>query len=395
MTARRQLRTALPFDNHRSTPLPLVSEFATALDRSGVVDYLWLWDELSGWFPRSLWTAEHTPAADHVEPNSTYDPFVQAAFALAKNPSTNVRLSTDAIRSGPAELLRRVLTVAGATSGEVVLAVGAGELRQTKPFGHKRSEGLKRLEDTFVLVRKLLDESVPFSHAGNIWHYENATLGTAMPARRPAFWALGGGPKLLDIAARHADGFEAMTPSAITTPEAFGATVRAVSERVEAYGRDPDSFGFGIWLLCVMHEDPAIVDRVLENPLTRYFAGMFGRLDQQQWLAEGFTPIMPEGWHYATRWSPFEQSEAEVADIVRRVPLEMARRSYHCGSPSELASLSRAFVDAGADFIGILDLVPLVLGPAEAQQSMRRGIDLFTQLKGAGAVHQLNKVAYE
>jgi phthiodiolone/phenolphthiodiolone dimycocerosates ketoreductase len=382
----RPLEAAIPFDNHRSTPLSLIGPFAQGLQDSGVVDYLWLWDELSGWFPGNLWRDENTPAAAFIDPDSTYDPFVQAAFALAANPSMSVRLSTDAIRSGPAELLRRVLTLAHGTEGRVVCAIGAGELRQTKPFGHKRSEGLKRLEDTFALIRKLLDEDEPFTHEGNFWHYKNATLGSTRPATRPEFWALGGGPTLLDIAARYADGFEAATPQAIVTPEAFADTVRSLREKVEGHGRDPDAFGFGIWLICVCHDDHEVIDQVLDNPLIRYFAGQFGRLDQSQWAEHGLTPVMPDGWHYAMKWAPFEQTDAEVMDIVSRTPKEMSRRSFHCGTPAELASLAKAFTDAGASFVGLLDMVPLALGPAEAEGSMRRGIEIFSTLKTGALV---------
>ena len=223
-----RVETGYPLDNHRTTPIPAFAQFARAVHDSPNIDYLWLWDELSGWFPGKLWTTENTPAADFIDGDSTYDPFVQAAIALAHNPDANIRLSTDAIRGGPAELLRKVLTLSNATSGNVVVAVGAGELRQTKPFGYKRTEGLQRLEDILQLVRRLYDEPQPWTQETNFWHLKNATIGKHRPEKRPEFWALGGGPVLLDIAARYADGFEAATPQAIQTPEEFSETVEAI-----------------------------------------------------------------------------------------------------------------------------------------------------------------------
>jgi phthiodiolone/phenolphthiodiolone dimycocerosates ketoreductase len=376
----RPVTFAYPFDNHRTTPLSMIGPFTDALHAGGI-DELWLWDELSGWFPGQLWRAENTPAAGVIDSNATYDPFVQAAFALAHNPSASVRLSTDAVRTQPAELLRRMLTLAHNTTGNVTLAIGAGELRQTKPFGYKRSEGLKRLEDVFVLLGQLYDATEPFNYEGNFWTYKNAFMGLARPEKRPEFWALGGGPILLDIAARYADGFEVASPQSTQTPEQFARVVAEMREKVAGYGRDPDAFGFGIWNLCVCHDDPDVIAQVIENPLIKYFGGQFGRLDTEQWKREGFTPVMPDGWHYAMKWAPFEQGDEEVQRIVDATSTEMSRRSYHVGTPDELAEINREFVKAGARFIGHLDMTPLVLGPADAQDSVRRAMQIAAAVK--------------
>lgn len=183
------LETGIPFDDHRSTPVSVIGPFADALEQNNV-DYLWLWDELSTWFPGNLWTPENTPAAGVIDCNALYDPFVEAAFAVAHNHKIGLRLSTDAVRTAPVELLRKVLSLQNATSGKVVVAMGAGELRQSKPFGFKRAEGLKRLEDNLVLIRKLYDAQEPISHEGHFWHYQNAFIGKHRPTVRPEFWAL-------------------------------------------------------------------------------------------------------------------------------------------------------------------------------------------------------------
>jgi phthiodiolone/phenolphthiodiolone dimycocerosates ketoreductase len=381
-----RVETGYPLDNHRTTPVPAFAQFARAVHDSPNIDYMWLWDELSGWFPGKLWTTENTPAADFIDGDSTYDPFVQAAIALAHNPDANIRLSTDAIRGGPAELLRKVLTLSNATSGNVVVAVGAGELRQTKPFGYKRTEGLQRLEDILQLVRRLYDEPQPWTQETNFWHLKNATIGKHRPEKRPEFWALGGGPVLLEIAARYADGFEAATPQAIQTPEEFSETVEAMRKKVKGYGRDPDAFGFGIWSLYVCHEDPEVIDRVLANPIVRYFAGQFGRLDQKRWLNEGETPVMPDGWHYAVKWAPFEQTDEEIQRIVDATPVSMSRKAYHVGTPKEMAKLHSEFVEAGAQFVGWLDMTPLALGPLEGPESLRRANEISGLIRQATGV---------
>jgi phthiodiolone/phenolphthiodiolone dimycocerosates ketoreductase len=380
----RPIEFAYPFDNHRTTPPGMTGAFADALMAAGI-DYLWLWDELSGWFPGELWTTENTPAAAFIDSNATHDPFVLGAFALAHNPKTNLRLSTDAVRSAPAELLRRILTLAHGTEGQVTLAIGAGELRQTKPFGYKRSQGLKRLEDVFSLIRQLIEAEEPITYEGHHWHYKNATMGHTLPERMPEFWALGGGPTLLDIAARYADGFEVASPQAFRTADEVADVVKEMRDKVEGYGRDPDEFGFGIWNICVCHDDPDVIDQVLDNPLVKYFAGQFGRLNAASWRDEGFEPVMPDDWHYAMKWAPFEQTQEEIDRIVSAVPREMARKAFHVGSPSELAELNKQFAQAGVTFFGQLDMTPLVLGPEDGPESLRRTAQISEALKSAVA----------
>jgi phthiodiolone/phenolphthiodiolone dimycocerosates ketoreductase len=381
----RNLETAIPFDHHRSTPVATVKPFVQGL-LAADVDYLWLFDEFSGWFPPDLWTAANTPAAPLMDPNSTYDPFVLGGYAAAHAPTMGLRLTTDAVRAAPAELLRKMMSLANATSGKTAIAIGAGDLRQAKPFGHKRSEGLARMEDLFRLMHLLYERDEPISFEGNHWIFENASLGTSRPQNRPEFWALGGGPRLLDIAARYADGLEAAVPQAIVTPERYADTVKLMRHKVEHVGRDPEAFGFGIWLICIIHEDDSVIDRIVDNPLMKYFAAQFGRFNTDDWTAEGEQSVMAPGYHYALHWQPSGQTSDEIGRITASVPHSMARKAFATGSPAEISSMLGAYRDAGANFVGIIDLAPLVLGPAAAQNSLQRAADMLRNLKSAGAL---------
>lgn len=370
----------MPFDDHRTTPLDALSPWVNALEEGGI-DQMWFWDEMSGWYPGDLWRPQNTPLAAVCDQNAIYDPFVIAANALGRSSKLSVRLTADSLRTGPVELLRKLYTMAAATQGRAICAIGAGEIRNIKPFGYRKSEGLSRLEDIMRLGRLLWDAEEPISFEGNHWHLENAFLGAARPERRPELWALGGGPRLIEIAAQYADGFELATPQVVPTPEALAAVVKHVRERVEFYGRDPDQFGFAIWLMGLTHDDPDEIDRVLDNPLLKYFAGTLGRLDQEQWRREGLEPVMPDGWHYALKWLPFNETSQQVAERITRVPKEMVRTSMHCGTPSEQAALCAEFVEAGASFVGLTDAYPVVAGPDAFEGSMRRTLEISTLLK--------------
>ena len=386
------VETAVLFTNNRMLNLQASAEYAAALTNLDAVDYFWTFDELSGWFPRSMWSTRVAPMAGVLDINATHDPFLQCAAAVTGNPHTPVRLTTDAVRARPAELVRAMSGLANSTTGRVVCAIGAGEQRQARPFGYKRSEGLARLEDVLRLHRLLLDADEPFDFNGNIWQFKNGYIGTPGP-RRPELWALGGGPKLIELATKYADGFETCTPLAIPNAELWAEQVRDVRARVEAAGRDPEAFGFGIWIAALIHDDPKVIDAALSNPLLSIFAAVLGRFNQRDWLREGLEPVMPAEWHYSMRLLPFDIPQTEAEDIIERVPRAMVEKSFVIGSPAQIADTAAAFVDAGATFVGIVDVFPLLADPAEGEAAFGRGVEACALLKQRDPRHVATRPA--
>lgn len=375
------VETAIPYGNNRNLPTSQIGPFAETMAQSGVVDAFWAWDELTSWFPKHLWTPEHTGFADVLPLHSTNDPFLLAAMAMQAQPSLGVHLSTDAVRARPAELVRTMMTIASASQRRPVLAIGAGELRQAKPFGYSRKEGLGRLEDILKLSRLLWERDEPFDFEGNFWTLRKACLGSVRPERRPEFWALGGGPKLLELAAQYADGFEINAPVGTLDPEHWAGQVKNMKDRVEAHGRDPEKFGFGVWFATFMHDDPDVLDRAFNNPLMKFFAPIFGRSSQSAWRREGLEPVMPLDYNYAVKFNPFELTEDEAQAIVDRVPAKMVEKALHVGTPKECANVARSYVESGATFVGLVDVLPLVLGPAEADAAGGRALEFMAHLK--------------
>src|SRR5258706_557972 len=136
------VETAVPFQLDRSVDPRLAGVFAKELEAAGCVDYIMAWDQLVSWYPRCLWTPENAPIA-------------------SASSGIGISVSTDSIRRGPAELTQTMLTLAGATEGRAMLLLGAGEQKQAKPYGHKRAEGLDRMEDFFELNKRLTGAVAP------------------------------------------------------------------------------------------------------------------------------------------------------------------------------------------------------------------------------------------
>ena len=375
--------TAVPLNTSLYVPPQQFGELARAVHGSGVVDNLFMWDQITNFWPPHLWTVENAPLAAVIPDIDSYgDAFAMGAYALAAAPGAGVAISTDAIRRGPAELNQTMWTLASMAQGRAILQIGAGEAKQTGPFGWRRAEGLGRLEDHLRLFREFWERDEPVDFEGNHWTMRRAWLGSARIAR-PEVWALGGGPKLLDLATTYADGFAAIVPCVADTPERFAQTVHSLKEDLERKGRDPEAFGFGLWFMNAIHEDPEVIDRAFDGPIMRWMAATFGRLDQADWRRVGLEPIYPEGWHYSIRLRPMDVTEAQSADVVARTTRAHCEAAFSHGTPAEVAAEVQGYVDAGCTYVSICDLLPLVLTPEDAMTAIGRSLEVCGRVKAA------------
>lgn len=382
--SKRQVETMIAIGSDRSIPLDAFAQSARALRDSGVVDYIHIWDQMQGWFPPPLWTPENAPlAAFFPDLDSFMDPYAASAYALAAAPGMGVTIGTDAIRRGPAEIQQTMMTLANMGQGRAVLQMGAGEIKQTLPFGWKRSEGLKRLEDQLRFHQAYWNakDDEPVDMAGNCWTFDKAWIGKTR-THRPKIWALGGGPRLVEISTSYADGFATCAPVVASSPERFAVTVRKMKEVLEAKGRDPEQFDFCIWVNAMLHEDKEVISRALDNPINRWMAAVTGRLNMADWAADGIESVMPVDWHYANKYIPKNVNDLkEINDVIGRVTRRMAELSFVRGTPAEVASYLQGFIDAGANVVDMQDALAAVLEPADAAASLGRHLDLCRRIK--------------
>jgi phthiodiolone/phenolphthiodiolone dimycocerosates ketoreductase len=366
----------------RTLPPTTAQTFAQMLEGSGVVDWFQTWDQLVSFYPQSLWREDVTQlAASSRDCDSYFNAAIITALAAAATQKLNVTTTIDAVRTGPAELLQTMMTVAAAGGGRASVQIGAGELKQCKPFGYKRSQGLARMEDIFQIIRKLLDTDGLISHQGNHWSYEDAWIGTERPAI-PEFWALGGGPKLMEIAAKYADGFISLAPAAFITPEQWEGQVKRLSEELERNGRDPANFTFGLWPMILCWDDEDEAEEILESPLVKWMAAVFGRLNHREWADEGLDLIFPPDFHYAVKLLPHSMSRQQVDDIVRQVPREMVEKSHFFGTPQEVADKIRPFAEAGATYLAPGDNGLGAVAPEKQERAAQRMLEIAALVKG-------------
>ena len=375
------LQVAVNYWPSRFAPPQAGAEVARVLEASGVVDWFQTWDQLVSFLSQGLWRPEVTPMAGlSSDCDSYYDAMIIAALAANATSTLNITTTLDAVRNGPAELLQKMVTLASITDARVALQLGAGELKQCKPFGYKRSQGLARMEDIYQIVAKLLNTDGLVSHDGNFWKYEGAWIGAHYP-KRPEIWALGGGPRLMDLATSYADGFISMVPSAFSTAASWGEQVDTLRADLERKDRDPDQFTYGFWPFTLVYETEDQRDRLFASPIIRWMTAVFGRLHHGDWKDEGVDLIFPEDWMYAQKLLPHQMSEAEVDEVVAAVTPKMIEKSWLIGTPDEVSAQLVPFVAAGANYIAPSDLAPAVLDIEEQEGALERMIELAGALK--------------
>jgi phthiodiolone/phenolphthiodiolone dimycocerosates ketoreductase len=339
-------------------------------------------DQLTNFIPPSLWTPEITPMACLIpDPDSLSDPFVMASYAVASAPELGVSILTDSIRHGPAQLIHMMMTLANVTEGKALFQVGAGEVKNINPFGWKRSEGLSRMEDLYKIFQAIWDSDGPIDYEGSHLTLKRAFLGDAK-LHNHELMGPGGGPKLLDLATTYGDGFSAAAPCMWATPEEWAEHITRVRLTLEQKGRDPDAYRFGILCRLLLHEDPGTLEQAMENPLLRWIAAIFGRINPLDWRKAGLEPAVPEGWTYYLKMRPYD-TPSEFVEVLRKAGHEHTAAGFTRGSPEQVGARLREYVDAGVNWVGPVDYMPLILEPQDAALSLARTLEVCRELKRA------------
>jgi probable F420-dependent oxidoreductase len=188
----------------------------------------------------------------------------------------------------PAIVAKSATALDRLSGGRLDLGLGAGWLAEEfAAFGY----GFGTVGDRFALLEETL------AYLGALFDGEPASLeGERFVLRgaydrprpvqepRPPLLVGGkGGPRLLRIAARHADGWNTAWR---WTPDAYAGRARAAVDACEAAGRDPATFRLSLGLFTVVGEDEADLVRRRELMVERLPAGVGGALGLETLRAE-------------------------------------------------------------------------------------------------------------
>src|ERR1700756_2373344 len=98
------------------------------------------WDQANGFQPHSIHTPDVTPVAQFIPNLQTFfDPAVVITRAAERTTGLKFLYGVlDSVRRSPFIVAQTMLSLDHATKGRTITVVGAGELKQMKPYGHSR-----------------------------------------------------------------------------------------------------------------------------------------------------------------------------------------------------------------------------------------------------------------
>jgi F420-dependent oxidoreductase-like protein len=213
----------------------------------------------------SLWVSDHfflSLERYGGSSDETYgSPEALTVLAALAAVTERARLGTLVLCAGfrhPALLAKAAVTVDLLSEGRLDLGLGAGWLEEEyRAFGYEFGDldhRFELLEETLVALGLLFEEGPATWEGHHFRLHEAYARPRPVQEPRPPLWVGGkGGPRILRMVARHADGWNTVWA---WTPPAYAQRVRALDRICERVGRDPATVRRSVGLYTLIGEDP-------------------------------------------------------------------------------------------------------------------------------------------
>jgi len=366
------LRTTLPLDMSRMDVLD-----------SGRYHSIWLPDHMVSFWPDSIWTPEFTDLATvSPSPHRHLDGLAVAAAAAVLTKNVPIVTSVvDTVRRHPSMLAQTALTIDHLSRGRFILGVGSGETENTVPYGFDFSKPVGRFEEALKVIRLLWESHGPVDFEGQFFKLHHARLDTEpFEGRFPPIWVGAGGPRMLEITGRYADGW---WPAGAYSPEDYAAKLGVIRASAERAGRDPMAIVPAFIMTCLIGDDSELAE-ILDAPMIKAYVL---QIPAEIMRAHGFKHPLGENWRGYQDIDPGVLTRERILDMLAKVDVESILAIVPHGSPKKVARIVKGFVDAGLRVPKILDyggMAGLKFGARSAER-VRETEDELMRLVGAGA----------
>lgn len=273
-------------------------------------------DTVLGWAAKaeelgfdSVWVADHLffGIEKYGGPPGEFGSYdVLATLAAVARATTRVTIGSLVISAPlrlPTVLAKALATIDVLSGGRLVAGIGAGnfepEFRAAGVPFERPSVRLQQLEEAITLLR-LMWTGGPVSFTGQHYRAVDARcLPTPVQQPAPPVWVGGRGDRLLDLAARHGDGWNTVWAM---TPERYRTRVDVLERACERAGRDPASVTRSLGLTALVGEDAGDVARRYDRWRTLAPDGV---LDQplDQWRQERLVGTVDEVREQVAAWA--------------------------------------------------------------------------------------------
>ncbi len=247
----------------------------------------------------------------------------------------------------PAKMAQMVATLDELTYGRAVVALGAGEAMNIKPFGLEFEEAKKRIKrlEEYIDVLKLLwvsnREKMAF-YKGEFYSLEEAYIDQkyVQKPHPPIYIGAIKSKRLLKLIGEKADGWF----SWIILPERIPSSIHLIKESAEKVGRKFDNIDIVVWLYTCMSDNPEVQRKAVEvGKALLYVERSILREHGYKVSGPNYTKILAH--------RPFPDGKA-LLDAAKDVPEEIVRKAILIGSPDECLEKINKYVKAGAKNLG-------------------------------------------
>lgn len=318
-------------------------------------DAIWWPDHLMG-LHHALWTSEITPLATAFNPHVYLDPV--AAIAAAAVHTERIRLGvavTECIRRHPAMVANEWLTLDHLSKGRAILGLGAGESENITPYGMQYTRPVSKLQEALAIIRLLWEHpGEPVDFDGEFWTLRDAVggLGPYAPGRPPPIWLAANGPRMIDIAGRHADGW---LPT-IVPPHQYAERLQRLRAVAREEGRDPDHITPALSHYVILDEDHEECHRMLEQPIPR---GMLLTLPSELFEQRGYEHPLGKDFYGLRDYIPTRYSFEQALAAVEAVPADFVHDLIFHGTPDDVADRVREYEAVGLRHFALLNITPM------------------------------------
>lgn len=242
-------------------------------------DSVWLSDHFFYTFTRYGGDPTPIPA---IEPMTAL-----AALAVL---TSRVRLGTLVLCAPfrhPALLAKMAVTIDGLSGGRLDLGLGAGWLQEEfdafgSPFG-TIGDRFTALEEALAAL-SALQSGKPATYVGSSVTLRDAFLLPAPVNGRIPVWVGGkGGPRLLRLIAKYADGWNVVWR---VDPDTYVARATAARDAFESAGRDPATLRLSVGLYALVGEDEGTARAAFERGRARFPGGAMDTDTWETWRAD-------------------------------------------------------------------------------------------------------------
>jgi probable F420-dependent oxidoreductase len=216
----------------------------------------------------------------------------------------------------PALLAKAIASLDRLSGSRLEVGLGAGWLQEEfEAFGYRFGTAGERfavLGDTIEAVRRLL-EGGPVTVDNPTVRLDDAEI-RPRPERVPPIWLGGkGGPRLLGLAARSADGWNTVWR---TSPTVYASKVEDVRRACERAGRDPATFRRSVGLYSLIGEDAAAARAAFDRGMAAAPGDAMAGDDLDSWRADTLSGIPDEVLERVAEFEDLGVEELIVAPWV-------------------------------------------------------------------------------